>query len=56
MVNLPKTKAELLEENIGLLKSAIKGWARRLLWIAELGGDPIQIENIVSEMDQFSGD
>lgn len=50
------TKAELLEENMRLLKSAVKGWSHRLLYIAELGGDPTQIESIVSEMIDFSGE
>ena len=61
MKDIP-TKAELLEENMALLKNAVKGWASRIQFIFanidSIGSDAFnkEIDNIVGEMLSLSGD
>ena len=55
------TKAELLEENMKLLKNTIKGWANRLMFMFKNKDVMIseimqQISIIIDEMLAFSGD
>jgi hypothetical protein len=66
---MPKTKAELLEENAMLIKNAVRGWAVRLEYITKIiekcfsvyeeyddyKNQPQLILNIVEEMRVFSG-
>lgn len=61
MIKIPTTKAELLEENMRLLKNAIKGWANRLDFlidnvIEEQEKQEVYLASIIDEMKSFSGD
>lgn len=60
MIEISTTKAELLEENMKLLKIAIKGWANRLDFlidnvIEEQEEQEIYLASIIDEMLAFSG-
>lgn len=56
------SKAELLEENLKLIKLSINGWVNTLKFLFNnvdmLGSDSVMggLDSIITEMDNFSGD